>query len=256
MSDPTTGNAGTTPTANTISFADMLVVAADLGKQAGQGKDVQIKFDLKVLEAAFHGSLDLDPNKHGADTDDATKLSEAYARAQNSAVIFDAKAGNQRKLISNVRKGIKLGMWPKGGPGEPLQTVNTLISMRQKLRQDPANAKKLDDAHNTLMRYATTQLKRDHVLDESELRTFCFKAIPEARDGAEVIEAVRKTLNNLKVGKINNCPDLDNSQEVQDMIRLCTKRLVAIAKAKGVQPADPKSAAKVAPTGIVNQATP
>lgn len=246
MTDTT--QAAATP--NRITFADMLVTATELGKQAGQGKDVQIKFDLKVLEAAFHGSLDLDANKHGTDMDDATKLSEAYARAQNTAVIFDAKAGNQRKLISNIRKDIKLGMWPKGGPGEPLSTVNTLISLRQKLRADPANAKKLEDAHNMLMRFATVQLKRDHTIDGDELRSFCFKAQHEPRDAQAVIESVRKTLNNLKAGKVSNCPDLDNSTEVQDMIRLCTKRLVAIAKSKGVQPADAKSAAKAAPAAV------
>jgi len=221
---------------NGLSFADLLQVATDLGTQAGQGRDVQIKFDLKVLEGAFLGALDLDNNKHGTDVDDATKLSSAYVMAQGTATIFDAKAANQRKLISNVRKMVKLGMWPKGGTGEPLGTVNTLISLRQGLRKDPANAKKLDDAHNTLMRYATAQLKRDQLITNDELKTFCFKRDPEARTAEEVLESIRKTANNLKVGKVNNCPDLDNSQEVQDIIRLCTKRLVVIGKAKAPNP--------------------
>lgn len=217
---------------NQLTFTDLLKVATDLGTQAGQGRDVQIKFDLKIIEAAYLGALDLDEHKHGGDKDDATKLSEAYVLAQGSATVFDAKAANQRKLISNVRKGIKLGMWPKGGTGEPLATVNALITLRQNMRKDPNNAKKLDDAHNTLMRYATAQLKRDQLIDEAELKTFCFKNEPDQRTAEEVLEAIRKTANNLRAGKVNNCPDLDNSGEVQAIINACTKRLTAIAKAR------------------------
>lgn len=218
---------------NAPSFADLLQAASDLGSQAGLGKDVQIKFDLKLAEAAYLGSLSLDVNKHGPEMDDATKLSEAYVRAQGSAIVFDAKAPNQRKTISNARKMIKLGSCPKWGVGEPMGTINSLITLRQKLRQNPANSKKLDDAHNTLMRYATAQLKRDTLMAEDELSTYCFKREAEPRTAEEVIEAIRKTANNLKVGKISNCPDLDASPEVQAIINACTKRLTTIAKAKG-----------------------
>jgi hypothetical protein len=115
--------------------------------------------------------------------------------------------------------------------------------MRQKLRQDPLNAKKLDDAANTALRYARAQLKRDQVIDPAELRTFCLKPVSEPTTGEDVIESIRKTAYRLREGKVTNCPDLDNSQEVQDIIRACTKRLVAIAKAK-----NPNGAAAPAPT--------
>lgn len=220
---------------NTPTFNDLLQTAITLGEQAGQGKDTQIRFDLKVLEGAYLGVIDLDPNKHGNDRRDGIVLAEAYAKAQNTAVIFDAKAPNQRKLISNVDKMIKLGANPKWGQGEPLATVNALVTMRQTLRKDPAHAKKLDDAHNMLMRFATAQLKEATLFTGDDLKTFAFKKDPNLREAADILEGVRKMMNNLKVGKVSNCPDLDNSPEVQTIINACTKRLTAIAKAKGAQ---------------------
>lgn len=220
------------PGANAPTLQSLMEDVAALGKTFGEAKDGQIKFDLKVCEAAYLGSLNLDRNRHGDDVDDATKLSEAYATAANKALIFDVKAANQRKLISTTRKMIKLGTTPKWGQGEPMQTVGKLMSIRQALRKDPAHAKKLDDAHNTLMRFATQQLKRDTLMDDSELRTFCFKKDPEARTGEEVLEAIRKLANNLASGKVSNCPDLDASAEVKQIAQLCTKRLAAIAKAR------------------------
>lgn len=217
---------------NAPTFDDLLTSCAELGAQAGLGRDVQIKFDLKVIEAAYLGTLSLDENKHGKDIDDATKLSEAYWKAQNGAVIFDAKAAKQRKTISNVRKDIKLGSNPKWGQGEPMQSVNKLIAMRQALRKDPANAKKLDDAHNTLMRYATAQLRRDDLMDDAELKEFCFKSEADPRTAEEILEAARKTFSNLRVGKVSNCPDADTSPEVEAIIKLIGKRLTTIAKAR------------------------
>jgi hypothetical protein len=216
----TVANAGR----NGITLTDMLAVVDDLGKQAALGVDVQIKMDLKVLEAAFQGGLDLSASKHGADIDDATKLGEAYWKARNGAVIFDAKAGNQRKLISNMRKSIKLGMWSKGGPGEPLATVNNLITLRQKLRKDPAASKKLDDAHNTFMRFATAQLKRDNVIPDAELESFCFKSAKEEGTLEDFFEGTRK--------RAKKWTD-KGSPEAAGVVAACTAALTAIAKAKG-----------------------
>jgi hypothetical protein len=229
---------------NTIPFAELLSVATELGKQAGQGRDVQIKFDLKVLEAALHGALDIAPNKHGPDVDDATKLAEAYVLAQGSATIFDAKAPNQRKLRSNITKMIRLGMWPKAGGDTVWQSANNLMATRQSFRKDPIGSRRLEDAHNCLMRYATRQLKRDSVIGDDEFETFCFKAERRPRTAEQVIKAVRKTLYNLKIGKAANCREFDNSQELQDTIDLCTRRLAMIGKAEAPQRAAKSSAAR------------
>lgn len=229
-------NATPQTTANVPTFNDLLQVATDLGTQAGQGKDTQIKFDLKLIEAAYLGAINLDPNKHGKDRRDGIVLAEAYVKAQSGNTIFDAKADKSRKLISNVDKCIKLGSNPKWGTGQPLQNVNELITFRQTTRKDPAKAKKLDDAHNMLMRYATAQLKSDTLIDGTARDQYAFKKDPEEITVEDVLERIRKTANNLKVGKIAHLPSLDASKEVQDIINACTKRLTAIAKAKGGTP--------------------
>lgn len=231
MTTPATN--GAAPAANTISFADLVQVAKDLGTDAGKGKDTQIKFLLKMVEGGYHGVLDLSGNKHGTDLDDATKLAEEYVRAQSGAVIFDAKAPNQRKLISCLRTGIKLGGWPKGGNGEPLATVNNLMTMRQQLKRIPAEAKKLDDAANTLLKYARAQLKRDQLIDDAELKEFCYKPGKDLATAEEIIEKMAKQLDKLISGEASSNTAQDNSAEVRAAKDALRKRLAAIAKARG-----------------------
>ena len=83
------------PATNAITFADLLVTAAELGAEAGKVKDTQVKFLLKAVEGGYHNAVDLSSNKHGTDVDDATKLAEAYVKSQNATAVFDAKAPNQ-----------------------------------------------------------------------------------------------------------------------------------------------------------------
>ena len=234
MNAQTNGAAPPTSGSNKMTFADMMQVAKDLGQDAGKGKDTQIKFLLKMVDGGYHGVLDLAGNKHGTQVDDATKLAEEYVKAQNGAVIFDAKAPNQRKLISTLRTGIKLGGWPKGGNGEPLATVNNLMTMRQNLRKDPATAKKLDDAANTLMKYARTQLKRDTLIDDpAELKDFCFKASRDLSTAEDILDGMAKQLDKLVQGTASQNTAQDNSAEVQAARNAIRKRLAAIATARG-----------------------
>jgi hypothetical protein len=219
---------------NAITFADLLQTAADLGAEAGKGKDTQIKFLLKAVEGGYHNALDLAGNKHGTDVDDATKLAETYVKAQQGAVVFDAKAPNQRKLISTIRTGIKLGSWPKGGNGEPLATVNNLMTIRQNLKKIPAEAKKLDDAANTLMKYARTQLKRDQLIDDAELKEFCYKPGKDLATAEELIERMAKQLDKLVDGSASQSTAQDNSPEIRNARQALRQRLVAIAKARGL----------------------
>jgi len=222
-----------TPIPNAMTFADVEAAAKELGEMAGKGKDTQIKMLLKVVEAAFHGSIDLQENKHGTDIDDCTKLAETYVRSQSSAVVFDAKAANQRKLVSTFRTCVKCGQWPKGGNGEPLATVNNLITMRQKLRAIPAESKKLDDAANTLLRYARQQLKRDQLIDDKELKTFCYKKDGTLQTPEQIIEGCRKQLIALKDGKASSGTAQDSSTDVKECIRHLTQRLKSIADKRG-----------------------
>lgn len=218
---------------NKHTLAGLLAKATELGEQAGKGKDTQIKFLLSCAEGAYHGAVDLVANKHGPEIDDATKLSEAYVKAQGAATVFDHKAGNQRKLISTTRTAFKIGAWPKGGNGEPLQTIDNLIAHRQKLRKDPTvDKKKLDDAANTFLRYARAQLKRDTLIEGGELYSFCFKPTHEPKTSEERVEALRNSVKQLIEGK-NGVQD--NTPKVRQAMQALTDRLVEIAKAKGQQ---------------------
>lgn len=216
---------------NLPTLDSLLTVAKELGEQAGKGKDTQIKFLLKTCEAAFLGVLDNDANKHGDKVDDATKLTEAYVKAQTGATIFDSKAPNQRKTISCTRTSIKLGMWPKGGVGEPLTTVNDFITERTKLRKDPATAKKLDDAANAFLRFARAQIKMDRIMTVDEYRSFLFKTEPEAQTVEDFWIALRKRMQNLKAGKGANALQ-DTATQVDAVISAANVRLTAIANAR------------------------
>lgn len=218
---------------NIVTFDDLLQVAKDLGQQSGAGKDTQVKFALKIIDGAYHGALDLSPDKHGQGIRDGVALAEAYVKAQNAAVIFDARADNQRKLISNLDKCIKLGGTSKWGVGEPISTVNSLMTIRQKVKQE--GKVKVIDAFNALMKYATQQLKLDRIMDDVELRSFVVKPDQEAKSAEDILEAIRKQARKLAEGKVAHCPDMDNGSEVQSIIRMCTKRLTAIAKARATQ---------------------
>lgn len=222
-------------TPNTLTMNDLLATAATLGAEHGKGRDTQIKFLLKVVEGAYHGAIDLVPNKHGTDVDDATKLAETYVKAQGSANIFDAKAGNQRKLVSCLRTSMRLGQWPKGGNGEPLATVNNLMTIRQKLKSDPKTSGKLDDAANTLLKYARAQLKRDTLIEEDELRDMCFRNEPEPATAEEIIEAARNKLSKLIAGEASKGTAQDRSALTIKARDALTDRLAEIAKAKSGQ---------------------
>jgi hypothetical protein len=214
-------------TKNDHRYDDLLNDTDELGKQAGLGKDVQIKFLLKITDAAYCGVIDLTANKFGQDVDDAAKLTERYVKAQGSATVFDHKAGNQRKAMSITRTCIKLGSWSKGGNGEPIATVNSLMTIRATLRKDPANAKKLDDAANTLIKYARAQLKSDTLIEPEELRGMCFKKEHETRTVEDVLEATRKSLKSLYEGK--HAAGVRNTPMVKQAIDKITADLKAIA---------------------------
>lgn len=222
-----------TTQSNKPTLDDYKVKARELGEQCGKGKDTQVKFLLSCMEGGYYGGVDLVPGRHGVDRDDATVLAEEYVKAQGTATVFDSKSPNQRKLISTLRTAIKLGGYTKGGQGEPLATVGQLMSERQKLRKDPVQAKKLDDAANTLLKFAREQLKRDTMIDPDEFKQFLYKPGKETPTAEEVVESMRNSLQKLVNGRKDGVQD--NSTEIRDAVQALTKRLTAIAKAKGAQ---------------------
>lgn len=215
---------------NAPSFESLLADAKELGELAGKGKDTQIKFDLKVADGAYLGTLSLDPNKHGSGRDDATLLAEAYVRATQGAVVFDVRADKTRKQVSNVRKCIKVGANPKWGRGQPMQFINEFIEFRQKVRAKDATAlkkapngrtdKDLDDAHNGLMRLFTAQLKSDTLLSEQTRNSFAFKTEKGEVTEMEKLDAIRKALK--KTG--------DQSLQVKNAYDMITLRISNLVK--------------------------
>lgn len=215
---------------NSMTFEKLADIAKLLGTEAGKGRDTQIKFLMSVVEGGYFNALDLDKDKHGKDIDDATRLTKIYVEAQTGATIFDAKAPNQRKTISCVRTGIRIGMWPKGGQGEPLGTMNNLITRWKRHRANPQNVGKLDDAANVLLKWGRRLLKGDRLLDDvALLDEMCFKEVPGLRTAEQIIEEQRKALTKLYHGKASAHTALDNSPEIQQAIEALTKRLKDIA---------------------------
>lgn len=223
MSQVATATVQEVPRPNALTLETMLVKAKELGGQEGIAKDVMIKFDLLVLNSAFQGQLDLQPDKHGTGVSDAARLGKAYYEGRNGAVIFDVKAPNQRKLVSNIAKMIKLGTSPHWGVDQPIAIVNDLLVIHKKLRETPAKGVKVEDAHNALMKMATLQLKRPTALvSTDELKACCIRPEADPKTTEEKWQALQKA-----VKKLNDpCP------EATTVLTAINKRVTALVKAR------------------------
>ena len=104
------------------------------------------------------------------------------------------------------------------------------MTERQKLRKDPVQAKKLDDAANSFLRFARAQLKRDTLIDPAELKDFLYKKGKDAPTATEVVESMRNQLQKLVNGQLQGGAVQDNSVEVRAALQSLTKRLTNIAK--------------------------
>lgn len=215
---------------NDTRFADLLALSETLGATVGMAEDVQVKHLLAVTQAAFEGVIDNTVDKHGTGVDDATKLTEAYWKARNKNVIFNPKAGNQRKTISCVRQCITLGGWSKGGPAEPIGMINRAMSDYQKLRKVPATAKKLIDAANYLILIARKMKRSDVLLDPADLTDLAMKKDPDLATVEDVLDGIRRTLTKLKDGKhpAGSC----STPHVDSALKSINRELKAIADSR------------------------
>lgn len=210
------------------AFQALLAEASELGTQAGQGKDSQIKFDLKLIESAYLGLINLDPNKHGKGVRDGKVLAEAYYKAQTGATVFDHKQPNQRKLISNVDKCIAVGMMnTKWGSGQPVSVVNDMLQRRAYFKE---KGEKVEDAHNTLMRFLTELKRRDNLPTERDIEDIVLKKDPAKVGLEDVWDRIRKLATGLRAGTIPNCTDQDTSPEIDRIIKNAERRLTKLAK--------------------------
>lgn len=230
--------AASAPKPNVPTFEELLEKFRLLGEEKGKGEDAQIKGILQACEGGYLGVFDRAKDKHGTGVDDATKLAEAYLLSRSKNALFDRKAPTSRKTASYIRKAIELGSWPKGGPGEPLQTVNRLMTTWRDLRK--RNTQGMEDAVNAFQKYQRVQLKRDTVCTDAELKAFCFTPVKDMRTDAEIIEAVRKSILKLVNGKAEKGNVKNDMPEVKAIADKCTKALAAIAKAKAPQSTQPQ----------------
>lgn len=226
------GNLAHTAT-NDNRFEQLIELSTTLGVAAGQGEDVQIKHLLAVTQSAFEGVIDNTVDKHGTGLDDATKITEAYWKARNKNVVFNPKAGNQRKTISCIRQCITLGGWSKGGPGEPIGMINRAMTQYQSLRKNPTTAKKLIDAANYLILIARKMKRNDVILDLHDLGDLALKKDPDVATVEDVLDGMRRTLTKLKDGKhpAGGC----GGTNVETAIKAINRELKAIADGKRTQ---------------------
>jgi len=228
---------------NDTRFAALLELSTTLGATTGQAEDVQVKHLLAVTQAAFEGVIDNTVDKHGTGIDDATKITEAYWKARNKEVIFNPKAGNQRKTISTVRQCITLGGWSKGGPGEPIGMVNKAMTSYRQLRKYPNSAKRLVDAANYLITIARKMKRSDVLLDDEDLRDLAFKQDPDIATVEDVLHGMRKTLGKLKDGKhpAGSCA----IPNIEAAWKALNRELKAIADAKKQANTDAETEAEI-----------
>lgn len=218
----------TTPTSNAPSVDDYKDRIRQLGTQKGQGDDSQIKFALLMIEGAYHGRFDLQPNKHGQGVDDADLMAREYASGFSNSAMFNAKTKSHGKLTSNGRKCIRAGTSPQWGTGQPLANTNDFVDAWRNLRK--VGTKGLDDCYNALMRYLTVQIKEPRLITGDALTAFCYKTTREEPTAAEILGNTAKLLHKLTVGKAPGCKEIDTSPEVKAAIASLNKRLTNIAK--------------------------
>jgi len=217
-------------TKNDTRFDDLLVESEKLGTLAGQGEDVQVKHLLLVTQAAFECVIDNTKNKHGADRDDATIIAEKYWHARHQNVIFNPKAGNQRKTISCLRQCITMGGWSKGGPSEPMGMLNRAMTMYKNLRKVPGNTKRMIDPANYVISLARKLKRSDYVLDDSTMNDMAFKKDPDIATVSDVLDKTRATLKKLHDGK--HPAGVCSTVHVEKAIKAITEELKSIATDK------------------------
>lgn len=229
---------------NHTPFEKLAEEVTTLGTQAGQGRDSQVRFHMLLVDKAHGRLLDNAPDKHGNSRDDASVLTEAYYKAQGSNTHFDPRSiKGHAKAVACARKCIEVGGMHALGQGEPVRSMNALMNFYKKNRANKETSKRLDDATNTLLRWARAQTKSVLVFDDDELEQFCFRKTREIANADEVRRKIRKDLQALFTGMAAGGTACDNSQLVKDALDALIKREVEAAIEKKKQPEPAKATA-------------
>lgn len=213
--------------ANALGLDALKDTIRTIAREKGRGRDGQVRTYMNVVEAAYHGCIDTIKDKHGQGRDDAVMLAELYVQEQAGVVMFDAKLDTHQKTASCFRACIKVGSKTALGPGEPLAGMGELLNIRRKIIAKGGN-KRVDDAANTLLRWARAQQKANVPFSTAELEQIVLKKNPDIKSGEDILNDVRKKLLKLRKGDNNGAHD--ESPEVVEAISNLTKRLTNIAK--------------------------
>jgi hypothetical protein len=170
-----TATAATSQPRNVPSLDDLLKDVTEIATTQGRAADGLTHLYLKVAEGAFLGAIDRQKDKHGPGISDKVKICETYVKARTGATMFDTKPVKARKFMSTVDTMTRLGMFTKGGPGEPLSTLNAVVTLHRNLRKDPTQVGNLIDLPNAILKFAREQIKRDQMITESEYKRFLVK---------------------------------------------------------------------------------
>jgi hypothetical protein len=204
--------------ANRPTFEDCKAKCIGFGKDTGKGADAYVGLLVEMMEGTYHGAIDPDSrDKHGKGIDDVHLLVGAYMTARGNTQQFKGKSGGERKILSNGRKLSRLGACSKWGNGQPLANVSDLMFRRNK--EFAKDAKNTDDAANTLLKYATAQLKSDTLIDGDALNGFCRKNQSPQRATKAVLKGIIKQLQKVD----------DPSQELKDATTALVKRVGDLA---------------------------
>lgn len=215
---------------NDTRLDDALKAIEALGADEGKGRDGWAKFLMLTTELAHDGVVDLTDNKHGGTKDDSMVLTERYIKGRTGASVHDHKAGNVKKAVSCTRTMVKVGCKTGLGTGEPLASMNNLVTIRNKLKVK--ESKRLDDLPNTLLRWARKQIKANTAFDTQELTDLCYRKQQDLKNAEEVLDAIRKSINNLYNGKASQGTARDSSPFIKTMLDAANARMREIANAK------------------------
>jgi hypothetical protein len=226
----TTTTTSTPPMSNAPSHEDIMGSIKVLATEDGRGRDSQIRFALTVINAAYLGTASLAPDKHGKGRSDALVYAEHYVRIQSGAVIFDRRANKTKKLVSNTKKYIEVGVSTQWGRGQPMQFVEEFADFMKAVRnKDPSALKKcpngkteadLNDAVNGLLRLLTAQKKSPRLFTEDERNAYAFKTERDPKTEMEKLMAIHKSLE--KTG--------DKSVQIEAAKASIKQRVAAIVK--------------------------
>lgn len=224
MATPTHGK-------NDHRLGDLLEKAKELGALAARGKDTIVQFGLLVANAAYDGVLDVTKDKHGDGVDDAVHAYSEYERSRAGANVFDHKSPSGKVQASKLRSLIKLGGWTRGGPGEPIATMNKLMGMRHNMLKTPSQAKLLDDPYNTLLKFARFQVKQNSVIDDDHmLRQLCLRTPSKTKTLEEYLSDTAKRLEDLRTGRAASSTLQHSSDQITHAILMIRAEVTELRK--------------------------